>query len=245
MYRLRALTMAFLLVLIGGAGLVMAEAPQVFGVVIGDSIAEGHPALHGALHPGRAAYDPTWESQPGQLSYELGALSEYHWYNNGIGSQSTEHIRARWDRDALGRQYDPQDGRGDRTLPGIPRAVVVAAGVNDIALKVPPEVTRVNLQFMADSLSGVGTSVVFLTLPPSDRFTPEQIQMVREMNAWMLQSLPAEKVGVADLYAWFEDPQNPGKVNPALAADYIHPSKSGYQELADLAWGVLSSIGAR
>lgn len=245
MYRLYESTIALLLILMGCAGLVTAEAPQVFGVVIGDSIAEGHPALHGALHPGRAAYDPTYASQPGQLSYELGVLSGYHWYNNGIGSQSTEHIRARWNRDALGRQDDPQDGRGNRTLPGTPYAVVVAAGVNDISLKVPAEATRANLRFMADSLNSAGAYVVFLTLPPSNRATSEQIQMVQDMNTWMFQNLPSERVGVVDLYAWFEDPQNPGKVNSALAADYIHPSKDGYKELASLAWAVLSKISSR
>jgi lysophospholipase L1-like esterase len=123
--------------------------------------------------------------------------------------------------------------------------VVVAVGVNDVALKVPESVTKANLEFLASSLNEAGVSAVFLTIPPSNKFTPDQIAQVKKLNSWILAALPAENVKVVDLYSWFEDPQNPGKVNPTLAADYIHPTKDGYKQLAALAWNALEPLVAR
>ncbi|HHT27129.1 MAG TPA: capsular biosynthesis protein [Firmicutes bacterium] len=241
--------LATFLCVIGAFRVVPVQAVQVdgsrFGVVIGDSIAEGHPALHGVLHPGPATYDPNYPNQPGQLSYELADLSGIRWYNHGIGSQTTEHVRGRWLRDVLALEHDPGDGRGSRTLTSLPDMVVVSVGVNDVSLQIPALTTQTNITYMADTLSALGIPVVFFTLPPSDRFSPEQIQAVRDMNAWMSSNLPGPNVAVVDLYSWFEDPANPGKVNSQLAADYIHPSKEGYRQLAQMAWDALQSLGAK
>ncbi len=46
-----------------------------YAIIIGDSISEGHPALHGRLHPFQGAswgidVDLNHQNEPGQLAYE-------------------------------------------------------------------------------------------------------------------------------------------------------------------------------
>lgn len=204
------------------------EVETPFGVIIGDSIAEGHPALHGRLHPNANTFEPNWPNSPGQPSYELSALTNMYWYNHGIGGQTTSQVWARWRRDVLAETYDPGDGRGDKTLHRQPYCVWVNCGINDISFGVPASVTKINLVAMAMSAKQAGILIGFNTCGPHKTHTPDQIAQQIELRDWMMSELPRYGAWVFDFRTWFADPNDPDKPNPILIADNVHPTRAGY-----------------
>lgn len=213
-----------------------ATAPYIdvalpFGVVIGDSIAEGHPALHGRLHPdGASGYSPNYASSPGQPSYELSRLTGSHWYNHGISSQTTAQVLARFDRDAVGLVSDPGDGIGDKTLIGKPYVCLVIAGSNDIVGGVSASTIQSNMQSMLDKLLAADIVPVFATVAPSSGYTAAQRTAAQSVNQWMLSTLASAGAIVFDLYAWGSDGGTGVKADRYV--DTIHPSRAGYGQLA-------------
>ena len=150
-----------------------------FIVLVGDSIAEGHPSLHGRLHPheptvwnaakawldlghtsnrlnptGYVKYDKDYPSKPGQLSYEFSKRWGIPVLNQAIGGQTSDEVRKRWPRDVLGQSVDVRDGRGERTFPFSgqkPLAVYLHVGINDIRKDVPAARIKDNFLFFAQS----------------------------------------------------------------------------------------------
>jgi lysophospholipase L1-like esterase len=208
-----------------------------FGVVVGDSIAEGHPALHGRLHAnGTNTYDPSVVNQSGQLAYEFGQITGLYWYNQGIGGQVSSQIWGRWNRDVLGQVYSGyNDGLGSQTLPRKPYAVFINIGINDIAQNKDIEnETKVNMVNMAKSARDNGILCIFNNVGAWSDATAAQVQTIQSLNTWMASTLPKYGAYVADYYSWSEDPAQPGsgKINAAFYADHTHPSKPGYKALA-------------
>ncbi|NOH95294.1 phage tail protein [Vibrio sp. 99-70-13A1] len=202
-----------------------------FGVVIGDSIAEGHPELHGRLHNELGQVDLAHENESGQLSYEFGAITGLYWYNHGIGGQQTAQILARWKRDVLGLDYDPGDGKGTRTLPGKPAFVVVNVGINNISYGHGIEGAKTDLISMAKSCCENGILAVFNT-PPAYRTSDEVKQsQIQELRSWMQTELIRFGVWVFDAWDWSRLPDLV-QPNPRLIKDSVHPSKVGYKSMA-------------
>lgn len=203
-----------------------------FGVVIGDSIAEGHPGRHGRLHPDANNYDPNYPNLDGQPSYELGRHTNMYWYNHGIGSQSSGQVWDRWPRDVLAEIYDPGDGRGDSTLPRKPYAVVINIGINDIFLGVPLGVLKINMIKMVLSARENGILVGFNTVGPHGAATEQQKAAIRAMRDWALKVIPRYGAYVFDFFSWFESTSTPDSANTDLAIDAVHPSRGGYASWA-------------
>lgn len=202
-----------------------------FGVVIGDSIAEGHPELHGRLHNEMGLVDLDHENESGQLSYELGAITGLYWYNHGIGGQTTSQVLERWERDVLGNEYDPGDGKGNKTLPGKPMFVVVNVGINNISYEQGIEGAKKDLVSMAMSCRENGILAVFNT-PPAYRTSDETKQEeIQQLRLWMKAELSRFGVWVFDAWDWsrLEGSDQP---NPKLIADSVHPSRVGYKSMA-------------
>lgn len=215
------------------------DVAMPFAVVIGDSIAEGHPALHGRLHAnGTVAFDSKYASAPGQLNYELSRLTLAHWYNHGIGSQTTAQILARFKRDALGQVFDPGDGRGNKTLPGKPYAVLVNAGGNDLATVAEDDI-KANLVSMLISLKQNSIVPIFMCIAPSSANDVATNTKSISINAWMLTTFKNMGAHVFDLWTWGSN--GVGGVKADRYADYVHPSKLGYGLLAQ---DILESIDA-
>lgn len=207
-----------------------------FGVVIGDSQAEGHPALHGRLHPnGVATYTATYPDSVGQLSYHLRELTGMRWYNHGIGGQSTRDLRLRFFRDAIGITGNTADGRGTSTLPGTPFVCVVIIGINDVYAGVPVSETLENLKFFANTLNQFGIKGVFLNLPGDAIINNTIASQIEQINKALADGiLDKYNAVVVDYLSWWRDPTYAtlNKPNTALIVDDIHPSKAGYDSLA-------------
>ncbi|TMV51449.1 hypothetical protein FE783_06635 [Paenibacillus mesophilus] len=204
-----------------------------FGVVIGDSISEGVPQTHGRLRKeGAPGFDANHRNKPGQLSYEFGTITGMHWYNHGVGGQRTDQIWARWKRDVLGETFDPADARGDRTLPGQAYAVFIVAGINDVFQGKQDAFIQEHLLKMAEDAAKRGIICIFSDMGEHNAATPEFRDQIIRMNRWMHDKLPSYGATVVDYYEWSIDRSRGYGVNPALFADDVHPSRSGFQSLA-------------
>lgn len=206
-----------------------------FGVVLGNSIAEGHPAIHGRLHPGGlATFDATVQDVFGTLSYTLRQLTHYRWFNHGIGSQTTAQLVARMNRDLLGQTFDNGDGRGSRTLRRKPNIAIVDGGVNDIRTGVNTAVTIANLETIARAGRDNGIQMVFLNIPGDTAGTDIIYRKIDTLNAYFaspaLQELGAS---VVDFNSFWKNPTyNDNRHRSAYIVDYVHPSTTGYDTLA-------------
>lgn len=213
-----------------------ARDDRPIAVVFGDSIAEGHPALHGRLHPGgEERFDAGWPDAPGQLSHEIAVrVPRYRWVNHGIGSQTTVDLWARWRRDVLGQRSDPGDGRGARTLPARASLALVICGLNDVFRSVSDADLRQNMRRMARSARTHGVATVFLTLGPHRGADDATARRIIDAGAWMRKALPALGAEVVDWHGWAQDAQDPGVLRASMACpDGVHPTPAGYVELAE------------
>ena len=203
------------------------------GVVIGDSIAEGHPGEHGRLH--QSYGDPTFNSamanEPGQPSYELAQRTGFFWWNHGIGGETTAQIWNRWPRDALGQTYDAGDGRPTSTLLEKPIWIWVNAGINDVSALIDTEVTKANLLSMALSAKENGIYIGFNTIGPIDSHDSTQRAMQDEINAFILDVLPQFGAYTFDYHEFMKAPLDPTQLLDDLHADGVHPNRRGYAAL--------------
>lgn len=210
-----------------------------FGVVIGDSQAEGHPARHGRLHPnGVATFSANYQDTLGTISYTLRQLTRMRWFNHGIGGQTSDQVWARWSRDVLANTFDPSDGRGSKTLERKPNVVIVIVGINDFYVYPTRSwhITKENLENMARSARDNGIAAVFLNCPGDEIITLEQARKVDSLNIWMASgALQAFGAVIVDYNSWWRDPTyNDNAHGNSLIVDDIHPTIVGYDSLANV-----------
>jgi len=206
-----------------------------FGVLIGDSQAEGHPSLHGRLHPnGVATFDPLYQDVSGQLSFHLRNLTKHKWINHGIGGQTTTEVLARFDRDVLAQTISVGDGRGTKTLQRKPFIAVIIAGINDPYNDIPTSTTISNLTSMAQKCAANGIYCVMLNLPGNEGITELRAKQVDTINLWLASGgLNDYGVVVVDYNSWWRDPlYNDNGHASSLIADDVHPSMIGYDSLS-------------
>lgn len=210
-----------------------------FGVVFGDSQAEGHPALHGRLHPnGTGVYSYNYPDSIGQLSYHLTRLTKFPWVNQGLGGQATELILKRMDRDVIGLSSPVGDGRPNRTLNRKPIMCVVIAGINDAFTPgYTTERTKTNLAAMARKIAQSGIYCVMLTLPGDGIINnAATAKYIEEVNGW-LRGGALNQYGtiICDYEKWWKDPAWNDLLHPypGRIVDDVHPSKVGYDSLAN------------
>jgi lysophospholipase L1-like esterase len=208
-----------------------------FGVVIGDSQAEGNPAADSRLTNGGAVFSPNYQDVYGTISYTLRQKTNMRWFNHGIGGQTSDQVWARWARDVLGQTFNPSDGRGSKTLQRVPNIVVVIVGINDFYVHNRSwTATAANLENMARSARDNGILAVFLNCPGDEIITEAQARKVDSLNIWMANGpLQAFGAAVVDYNSWWRDPSyNDNAHGQALIVDDIHPSAVGYDSLANV-----------
>lgn len=167
----RALAISLVLAAAGCSGCGRTDTRAV-AVVIGGSIAEGHPALHG-LHHGQA------ENEPGQISYYLEQATGMRVLNQGIGGQTCTEIAARWDADV------PKDAK----------LVWLACGQNDFVREAnPAESIRAAVLFAKARAEANGQRLIVQNLGP----VASRDAAIDDVNAW----LETVGVTVADFHAW-------------------------------------------
>lgn len=220
-------------------------AGSPYMVLIGDSIAEGHPALHGRLHAGpNGSVELSHQDQPGQLGFEMAKRLGLRVINQGIGSQTSTDIRKRWDRDVLGTATDPGDGRGTTTLNeggALPRAVYVHVGINDFGPKVSLNELKANFIFFAETSrkNGFGLIIDNIGAEGDTRWlTPSVHDAIQEFNHWLSTDFSKDHPDVLliDYCHWSTaSTGNLSKPRAEMFADDVHPNQKGYGDFADFA----------
>jgi lysophospholipase L1-like esterase len=202
------------------------------GVVIGDSIAEGHPNTHGRLHLSDGSVDLNKLNEVGQISLYLEQHARIAVYNHGIGSQTFENVRARWNRDVLAQEdlaLIPIT-----TLSKKPTFVLIVCGINDVWTGRTFEQLKTDAEWCIDSAISNNMYPIVFNIGPHALMTPERLAIIKQYNAWLVekaQSTP--KLKVIDFYAFANDPANDGKPLAGLFFDDVHPTKDTYRKLSD------------
>ncbi|RXS93500.1 capsular biosynthesis protein [Silvibacterium dinghuense] len=146
--------------------------------------------------------------------------------NRGISGQTTPQMLVRFRQDVVALH---------------PAAVLILAGINDIAGNTGPEtMTDIenNFRSMVDIAKREHIRVILAsTLPASVvpwRPGVKPADQVRELDAWLAQYAEQEHLVFCNYYPAMEDGQ--GGMRPELAIDKaVHPNDAGYAVMAPIA----------
>jgi lysophospholipase L1-like esterase len=238
----------------GCCGTLMATAPSgtsymdvvlPYMVVIGDSISEGHPALHGRLHDS-PLYNPANTNDYGQLSYAFAHEFNMPVMNQGIGGQTAAQIRARWNRDVLAMSDDPGDGRGAVTLDTggqKPYCVFIHVGINDVFLGRSAVDIIADMQFFKDSCETNGIKLIVANIGADSVSTQTIIDKIILVNTFLDGLTSTDSFKVVDYLDWSSDgTMNHTYLKPGMFVDSVHPSKDGYASYAEYVFDNLGQV---
>ena len=145
--------------------------------------------------------------------------------NRGISGQTTPQMLVRFRQDVIELK---------------PKAVVVLAGINDIAEntgKMTLEETEGNLASMSEIARANGIRVVLCSVLPASEFHwhkgLEPAPKVKALNAWIREY--AAKNGFVYVNYYSRMANSEGGLGPELSPDGVHPNKAGYEIMAPLA----------
>jgi lysophospholipase L1-like esterase len=145
--------------------------------------------------------------------------------NRGISGQTTPQMLVRFRQDVIDLK---------------PKAVVILAGINDIAGNTGPmtlKQTEENLASMAELAAANGIRVVLCSVLPAFDFPwapgHEPAPKVVEVNAWLKDYAAQKKFIYVDYYRAMKDDR--GGLPPGLSKDGVHPLPAGYAIMAPLA----------
>ena len=145
--------------------------------------------------------------------------------NRGIGGQTTPQMVVRFRQDVVALK---------------PKAVVILAGINDIAGNTGPstlEMIEDNLQAMTEMAKANGIRVVLSSVLPAYDFpwrpAMDPAPKVVALNAWIKNY--AAKVGAIylDYHSAMADARQ--GMREGLSSDGVHPTEAGYRIMAPLA----------
>jgi lysophospholipase L1-like esterase len=138
--------------------------------------------------------------------------------NRGISGQTTPQMLVRFRPDVIGLK---------------PSAVVILAGINDIAGNTGDmtlEQTEENLATMAELAASHHIRVILCSvLPAYDipwRAGRQPMQKVTALNAWIKSYAESHEYVYVDFYSAMVDAR--GGLPPATSKDGVHPNQSGY-----------------
>jgi lysophospholipase L1-like esterase len=144
--------------------------------------------------------------------------------NRGISGQTTPQMVLRFRQDVIDLK---------------PNAVVILAGVNDIAGNtgdMTPEQTEGNLQSMAELAHGAGIRVVMCSIMPAFDFPwkpgREPAPKVVALNKWIKEYAASHEAVYVDFYSAMVDQR--GGLPAKLSKDGVHPNPAGYAIMTPL-----------
>jgi lysophospholipase L1-like esterase len=145
--------------------------------------------------------------------------------NRGISGQTTPQMLVRFRQDVIALK---------------PKAVVILAGINDIAGNTGPttlEAIEDNLASMVDLAKANGIKVVLASVTPADHFNwapgVQPVEKIRALNAWIREY--AKKRGCVYLNYYDALVDDKGAFRANLSPDGVHPNAAGYAIMAPLA----------
>lgn len=145
--------------------------------------------------------------------------------NRGISGQTTPQMLVRFRQDVVNLH---------------PKAVVINAGINDIAGNTGPttlEAIENNLMSMADIARYNGIRVILASVTPARAFGwrpgVDPRAEIRALNAWMKDYADKHNIVYLDYYSALVD--SDGGMREGLSTDGVHPTAAGYAIMGPLA----------
>ena len=188
-------------------------------VALGDSTTAGTPGFQSPVEaPPRGRGD-----EKSQYAYWLmQAHPEWQVLNRGVNGERSDHIRARFDRDAIA---------------AAPRAVVIIAGVNDVYQGLPVEHVTGNLAAMYALASRAGIAIVAGSIIPYNTASPEHNARMQQINDWIRGQAGLSFVDTRAAVAASNDPDR-----LLDSTDGLHPTAAGYRRMADAIQPILERV---
>jgi len=163
-------------------------------------------------------------------------VAEKDYVNRGISGQTTPQMLLRFKQDVIDLK---------------PAAVVILAGINDIAGNtgdMTPEQTEGNLASMAELAQAHGIKVVLCSITPAFDFPwrpgREPAPKVVAINTWMKAYASEHGHVYVDYYSAMADER--GGLPKTLSNDGVHPTPAGYEVMQPLVdAGVAKALGGR
>jgi lysophospholipase L1-like esterase len=147
------------------------------------------------------------------------------WVNRGISGQTTPQMLVRFRQDVLDLQ---------------PEAVVILAGVNDIAGNTGPEslpAIENNFRSMVALAKQAHVRVVISSVLPATRIgwnpSADPHAEVQALNAWLQQFVAEQHLVYLNYFPALGDEH--GDMRPGLSSDGVHPTDAGYAVMEPLA----------
>ena len=141
--------------------------------------------------------------------------------NRGIGGQTTPQMLIRFRADVIALQ---------------PTAVVILAGINDIAGNTGPssiEMIRDNILSMAELAKANNIKVILCSVLPAHDFpwkaNQEPIEKIKALNEILKNYAEANNIAFVDYYSAMVDERLGLKME--YSNDGVHPNKTGYQTM--------------
>jgi lysophospholipase L1-like esterase len=145
--------------------------------------------------------------------------------NRGISGQTTPQMLVRFRQDVVALK---------------PKAVVILAGINDIAEntgKTTLEAIEDNFASMSEIAKANGIRVILCSILPASAFPwhpgLEPAPQVKALNAWLKEYAVKNTLSYVDYYTPMANPE--GGLQAELGYDGVHPNKAGYEIMAPLA----------
>lgn len=163
------------------------------------------------------------------ITYRWGLENQFFpgkpYVNRGIPGQTTPQLLVRFQQDVVHLR---------------PAAVVILAGINDVAGTTGPETPEMvedNFASMGAIAKQSGIRVVIASILPAISYPPKRgvhpPRVIRTLNDWLKDFCRRDGDVYLDYYSSLADAQ--GAMKPELTKDGIHPTAAGYAIMAPLA----------
>lgn len=159
-------------------------------------------------------------------------FEENNFVNRGIGGQTTPQMLVRFRRDVIALK---------------PKAVVILAGINDIARNTPFEDLHTvagHIFGMAEMAQASGIVPVMASTLPADRFpwNPEVLPapMVVELNTILKAYAEENHFPYLDYYSAMDNGK--GGLQAQLTTDSVHLTKAGYKQMMKMVLEVTKDL---
>ncbi|ULQ56959.1 GDSL-type esterase/lipase family protein [Flavihumibacter rivuli] len=152
--------------------------------------------------------------------------------NRGISGQTTPQMLLRFRQDVIDLK---------------PAAVVILAGINDIAGNTGPATIESifgNIRSMAELARASGIRVIICSVVPANRFPwrpgVQPADKVIELNGLLKAYAAKHKLGYVDYFSAMVDDQK--GLKDALTYDGVHPNLAGYKVMGPLVEAVIRKV---
>jgi len=168
----------------------------------------------------------------GWANMDPGFFTENNYIGRGISGQVSSQMLVRFQSDVINLK---------------PKAVVILAGTNDIALNngyITVEHIFENIVSMAELAKQNNIKVVLCSVLPAHSFPwrseVEPVKLIDELNAKIKTYAQKHKIAYADYYAAMVDERK--GLKPIYQKDEVHPNIEGYKTMEQVMQKILSKL---